>query len=134
MQDTVFPDFQFYGLKLFPSIIFSFAGWEAMAANKTHSGLILKAKRKLTDALLQIPQEIILQESDSHLLLTKDEYFSLSQVKDPKELVETLIDLVLRKKDPAQEQFLDCLENLQQVFPTLQPIASYLEDGECNTF
>ncbi|KAL8176553.1 UNVERIFIED_CONTAM: hypothetical protein K2H54_036262 [Gekko kuhli] len=107
-----------------------FAGWEAMAANKTSSDLIRKARKKLTEALLQVPPELIIQASDSHLLLTQDEYFSLSQMKNPKELIESLIDLVLRKRDPAHEQFLDCLENLRHVFPTLQPITSYLENGE----
>lgn len=100
-----------------------------MAANNPPSDLIRKARKKLTDALLQIPQ-FTFQASDSHLLLAQDEYFSLSQMKDPKELVESLIDLVLRKRDLAHEQFLDCLENLRHVFPTLQPIASYLEECE----
>ncbi|XP_060112653.1 interferon-induced very large GTPase 1-like [Heteronotia binoei] len=107
-----------------------FAGWEAMAANNSPSGLIQKARKKLTEGLFQIPPGFLFQTTDSHLLLTRDEYFSLSQMKDPKEQVESLIDLVLRKGDPVHEQFLDCLENLRHLFPTLQPIASYLEDAK----
>ncbi|KAL8176551.1 UNVERIFIED_CONTAM: hypothetical protein K2H54_036226 [Gekko kuhli] len=100
-----------------------------MASTEKPSAIIQKARRKLTEALLQIEPEVILDVVDAHLLLSQGEYFSLSRLKDPQGLLQSLIDTVLRKGEAAHEQFLDCLENLRHTFPSLRPLSEYLENG-----
>ncbi|TFJ96190.1 aminotransferase [Platysternon megacephalum] len=104
---------------------------EAMAANEKPSEIIRKARRKLTD-VLQTDPEAVLSAVDAHLLITEREYFTLSQINDPRELIVTLIETVLGKGELAHEQFLDCMENLQHTFPGLEPISEYLEDDPNN--
>nr|XP_056720189.1 interferon-induced very large GTPase 1-like [Euleptes europaea] len=103
-----------------------------MASTERPSDVIQKARRKLTEALLQIEPDLILDAADSHLLLTQGEYCSLSRMKDPHGLLQNLIDTVLGKGESAHEQFLDCLENLRHAFPSLCPVSEYLEHGPVN--
>ncbi|XP_054850103.1 interferon-induced very large GTPase 1-like [Eublepharis macularius] len=103
-----------------------------MASAEKPSDIVQKARGKLTEALLQIETDLILDVVDSHLLLTQGEYFSLSCTKDPQELLQNLFDTVLKKRESAQEQFLDCLENLRHAFPSLLPVSEYLENGPVN--
>ncbi|XP_060112652.1 interferon-induced very large GTPase 1-like [Heteronotia binoei] len=100
-----------------------------MASTEKPSDIIQEARRKLTEALLQIEPDLILDVVDSHRLLSQSEYFSLSSMKDPHRLLQNLIDTVLRKGETAHELFLDCLQNLRHVFPSLCPLSEYLENG-----
>nr|XP_028559956.1 interferon-induced very large GTPase 1-like isoform X1 [Podarcis muralis] len=101
-------------------------------SGRNPSEIIWRARRKLAEDLLLIDSELILDVADSHLLLTQGEFFSLSEIKDPQAFVECLIELVLGKRESTQELFLDCLENLRQAFPSLQPISEYVEDDHLN--
>uniref|UniRef100_A0A8C8SDB1 VLIG-type G domain-containing protein n=1 Tax=Pelusios castaneus TaxID=367368 RepID=A0A8C8SDB1_9SAUR len=102
---------------------------EEMAANDKPSDIIRKARRKLTD-VLQTDPEAVLSAIDSHLLMTQEEYFRVSQINDSQKMIVTLIDKVLEKGELAHEQFLDCMENLQHTFPGLEPISEYLKDEQ----
>ncbi|XP_020662938.3 up-regulator of cell proliferation-like [Pogona vitticeps] len=99
-----------------------------MASAQKPSAIILKARRNLTKAL-QEDLELTLNVAKYYPFLTRNEFSSLRQIKDPHKCTEILIDTVLRKGESAHRQFLDCLEKLRHVFPRLQPISDYFEVG-----
>ncbi|XP_053119805.1 interferon-induced very large GTPase 1-like [Hemicordylus capensis] len=103
-----------------------------MSYGKKAFSVIKKARRKLVEALSEIDSELILDAAESYLLFTKDEYVALKQIKNPQDLVENLIDVVLGKEESTHTRFLDCLEILRHVFPSVQAISEYVEDGPLN--
>ncbi|XP_053119776.1 interferon-induced very large GTPase 1-like isoform X2 [Hemicordylus capensis] len=98
-----------------------------MASAEKPSDVIRKARKKLTEALQRDP-ELIFTVARSQQLLTEGEFSSLSQIHEPQEFLENFIDTVLRKEESTHERFLEFLENLRHVLPSLRPISEYLED------
>ncbi|XP_061444309.1 uncharacterized protein LOC133365897 isoform X2 [Rhineura floridana] len=91
-------------------------GLESMASCEKPSDLVKKSKRKLTESLaLQKHREEFLNTAKKYGFLTKCECYSLSQVNDPQEFVESLADIVLGKTELMHQVFLQCLKDQKVV-------------------
>lgn len=101
---------------------------EVIGCDKKPSNLLREARRKLT-AALQEQSELISNSIKYQNFLTQDELLSLSH-RDPKELVENMMEIILEKEDSIQQKFLVYLDNLRHILPILRPLSEYLEDGK----
>ncbi|XP_053122169.1 interferon-induced very large GTPase 1-like [Hemicordylus capensis] len=110
-----------------------FATLEAMVSAEKPSDIIRKARKKLTEALQRDP-ELIFTVARSQQLLTEGEFSFLFQIHEPQEFLENFIDTVLGKEESTHERFLEFLENLRHVLPSLRPISEYLEDEAESSF
>ncbi|XP_069507903.1 uncharacterized protein [Ambystoma mexicanum] len=99
-----------------------------MATDGKPSESVRRLRRKLTE-ILQSDTDVVLDELDSLLLITQEEYFKLSEISDAEKRVRAILNTVLQKGEPACQTFMDSLKNLQNSFPGLVLLVEDSGDG-----
>ncbi|XP_069507893.1 interferon-induced very large GTPase 1-like isoform X3 [Ambystoma mexicanum] len=97
-----------------------------MASAQKPSEVIRRLRRKLTE-ILQSDSDVVLDELDSRLLITQEEYFKLSEISAPEKRVRAVLNTILQRGEETCQVFLEILKSLQSSFPGLIPL---LEDSE----
>ncbi|XP_078389821.1 interferon-induced very large GTPase 1-like [Cetorhinus maximus] len=94
-----------------------------MAGEHSPSDILRKMRRKLMNIFKEQPN-IILDELDATLIITKDEYNEIDAIAGPTERIRKLINTVVQKGEETCERFLEVLQNLQSEIPELDEMLS----------
>ncbi|XP_064425512.1 interferon-induced very large GTPase 1-like [Latimeria chalumnae] len=94
-----------------------------MAARKTASDALRKSRSKITECLRKNP-DVVLDQLDSRLLITKEEYLTLDEIENSDKKVRAIINSILKKGEAQCESFLLLLQDLKNYFPELDPVMS----------
>ncbi|XP_042201481.1 caspase recruitment domain-containing protein 6 [Callorhinchus milii] len=89
-----------------------------MASDHSSSDFIRKRRKNFRAVLGEAP-DTVLDELDSLLLITREEYDKIEGMPNPSDKARELINTMLRKGERACQQFLTALHKLQETLPRL---------------